>query len=363
MSHTRTLTLGVFIIMALAFVPAPASAASSRISCELTVTTSYGEETFKGKEEVLVQEGDDVTIAWEGKNATKVIDADKEELDLEDSMTVTPKEDETYSFRFTDKSRKADCAVSLVVVDASFEDDTMQTDNAKPTISGEASNTKSVRLEITDEKGKISFKSKTIRTKRGEWDVRVTKALKDGSYDVTLFGEKGAEIDAIATATLVVGEGSSAESTSTSKKGGTLSVSALPLLAGGNAGIGASVPVAYIKVENAGKEAAHIDGFTLKQNGSASTNAVYSFSTNDDKSGSRFTTSGTGLFKNGSTFVGLPAIVAPGQIRIYTIKANLVSNSNIFAGQTLMLDVASITSGAKVTSSFPLPGVTWNITN
>jgi len=361
MSHTSITTLSVIAVMALSFIPFSASAASSKLTCELSVTTSYGEAEFSGKEEVLVQKDDEVTIAWTSKNATKVVDQDKEELDLNDSITVTPDEDETYSFRFTDKSKKADCAVSLIVVDASIDEDTLETDSAKPTISCEASGTKSVRLEIKDEDGKVVFKSKTIRTKRGEWDARVTKTLKDGSYDVTLFGDKSAEINAIATGTLIVGEGDSSSSSS-SKKGGTLSVSSLPLLSGGNAANGASVPVAYIKVSNPSNEVAFIDGFTLKQNGSANTNAVFSVSTNDDKSGSRFTTSGAGLFKNGSVYVPLPATVAPGQVRIFTIKANLASNSSMYAGQTLMLDVASITSGAKVTSAFPIQGTTWTLT-
>lgn len=363
MTHPSLTTLSVFALMAFAFIPFSASAASSKLSCELTVTTAYDEATFNGKEEVLVQKGDEVTIAWEGKNATKVVDSEKEEVDLEDSVTVTADEDETFSYRFTNKSKKVDCAVSLVVVDASIDEDTLTTDNAKPTISGEATGTKSVRLVITDVKGKTAFKSKVTRTKRGEWDIRVTKSLKDGTYDVTLFGAKGAEIDAIATGTLVVGDGSTSASNSSTKKGGSLSISSIPLLSGGNAAPGASVPVAYIKVANPGKDAASIDGFTLKQNGSASTDTVVSFATNDDKSGSRFTTSGAGLFKNGSTFVGLPATIPPGQFRIFTIKANLSSTSGMAAGQTLVLDVASVTTGATLGGSFPIRGVTWTLTN
>ena len=363
MTHTPLKTLSIFAIMAFAFIPFNASAASSKVSCELTVKTSFDEVSFDGSEEVLVQKGDDVTISWEGKNAKKVVDSDKDEVDLEDSITLTPDEDETYSYTFTDKSKKATCSVDLVVIDASIDEDTLETDSAKPTISGEAMGAKSVRLEILDENGKTAFKSKTIRTKRGDWSARVTKTLKDGSYDVTLFGDKGAEISAIATGTLVVGEGSSSTANSSSKKGGQLSVSALPLLSGGNAATGASVPVAYIKVSNPSKETAYIDGFTLKQNGSASTDSVVSFFTNDDKSGSRYTTSGNGLFKNGSAFVGLPAEVASGQVRIFTIKASLSSMSNLYAGKTLMLDVASVTSGAKLSGSFPIQGTTWTLTN
>ena len=363
MTYTPLKTLSIFAVMALAFIPFSASAASSKVSCELTVTTSFDEASFDGTEEVLVQKGDEVTIAWKGMRATKAIDQDNDEVDLEDSITVTPDEDETYSFRFTSNSRKADCAVELVVIDASIDEDTLQTNDAKPTISGEAIGAKSVRLLITDENGKKAFKSKTIRTKRGEWNARVTKSLKDGSYDVTLFGNGNAEINSIATGTLIVGEGSTSASNSSTKKGGTLSISSIPLLSGGSAAAGASVPVAYIKVANPGKDAASIDGFTLKQNGSASTDSIVSFLTNDDKSGSRYTTSGTGLFKNGSTFVGLPATIPPGQFRIFTIKANLNTSSGMSAGQTLMLDVTSVTSGAALGGSFPIRGTTWTLTN
>ncbi len=349
--------------MALAFIPFTASAASSRVSCELTVTTSFDDASFKKKGKILVQKGDEVTIAWEGKNATKVIDRDKDEVHLKDSITVTPDKDETYSFQFTDNRRKTDCSVELVVVDALIDEDTLQTGKAKPTISGEAIGAKSVYLLITDENRKTAFKSRNIRTKDGDWMTHVTKSLKDGSYDVTLFGDKRANINIIATSTLVIGDGSTSASNSSTKKGGMLAISPIALLSGGNAVPGASVPVVYIKVANPGKDAASIDGFTLKQNGSASTNAILSFSTNDDKSGSRFTTSGAGLFKNGHTFVGLPATIPPGQFRIFTIKANLNSTSGISAGQTLMLDVASVTSGAALGGSFPIKGVTWTLTN
>lgn len=363
MSHTRTLALGIIAIATLVFIPSPTLAASSKVSCELTVTTPHDEVSFDRDEEVLVQKGDEVTIAWESKNATDAIDGDKDEVDLEDSITIEADEDITYEYRFTNKSRKADCAVSLKVVDVSFDGDTLATDNNKPTISGEAEGTKTVRLEITDEKGKRVFKSKNERVKGGEWDVRVSKSLKDGTYEVALFGQKGAEIDLVATNTLVIGEGSSSAGTASTKMGGTLVVSSLPLLSGGNAAPGASVPVAYIKVENTGSSASSIEGFTLKQNGTASTNAIVNVQTNDDKGGSRYTTTGIGLFKNDSVFVPLPNVIAPGQIRIYTIKVGLSSASNAYAGSTLMFDVTGVTTGAKVPSSFPIQGTTWVLTN
>ncbi|MDP2815136.1 MAG: hypothetical protein Q8O19_00475, partial [Rectinemataceae bacterium] len=310
MSHTRTLTLGVLAIAALAFVPSTTFAASSRVSCELTVTTPYDEVSFDKSEEVLVQKGDEVTIAWEGKNATDAVDGDKNEIDVEDSITVSPQKDVTYEYRFTNNSRKADCAVSLKVVDVSFDEDSLTTDSSKPTISGEANGTKTVRLEIMNDDGKRVFKSKNERVRGGEWNVRVKKSLKDGTYDVLLFGERGAELDLVGRSTLVIGEGgSSSAGTASTKMGGTLSLSSIPLLLGGNAAPGTAVPVAYIKVENMGSSASSIEGFTLKQNGSASTNAVVNVQTNDDKGGSRYTTSGIGLFKGDSVYVPLPNVI------------------------------------------------------
>ena len=364
MSHTRTLALGIFAIAALALMPSVTLAASSKVSCELTVTTPYDEASFDRDEEVLVQKGDEVTIAWEGKNATDAEDGDEDEIDVEDSITVTAREDATYEYRFTNKSRKADCAVSLKVVDVSIDEDSLATDDNKPTISGEAEGTKTVRLEIMNDDGKRVFKSKNERVRGDEWNVRVKKSLKDGAYDMRLFGERGTELDLIATSTLVIGEGSSSADTPSSvKAGGTLSLSMIPFLMGGNASPGATVPVAYIKVENTGSSAATIEGFTLKQNGSASTDAVVNVQTNDDKGGSRYTTSGVGLFKNGSVYVPLPSVVAPGQIRIYTIKAGLSASSGAYAGQSLMLDVTGVTTGAKVPSAFPIRGTTFVLTN
>lgn len=363
MSHTRTLTLGLLAIAALAFAPSTTLAASSRVSCELTVTTSYDEVSFDRDEEVLVQKGDEVTIAWEGDNATEAFDGDNDEIDVEDSITVSPDEDTTYEYHFTNNSREADCAVSLKVVDVSIDKDTLTTDNHKPTISGEAEGTKTVRLEIMNEDGKRVFKSRNERVRQGEWDARVKKSLKDGTYDVMLFGERGTELDLIGRTTLVIGEGgSSSAGTASTKMGGTLSMSALPLLMGGNAAPGAAVPVAYIKVENTGSSASSIEGFTLKQNGTASTNAVVNVQTNDDKGGARYTTFGAGLFKDTSVYVPLPSVIAPGQIRIYTIKAGLSTGSGAYAGQTLMFDVTGVTTGAKVPSAFPIKGTTWTLT-
>jgi len=142
--------------------------------------------------------------------------------------------------------------------------------------------------------------------------------------------------------------------------GGTLSVSQLPLLAGGSAAPGASVPVAYIKVSNPGTAATSLAGFSLKQSGSAPTDVITSFATNDDKGGSRATAKAE--FEGKEAFVPLQATVAPGQTRIFTIKAQLASGSGASAGKQLMLDVASVDTGASARGAFPIRGTTWTLT-
>lgn len=362
MSSTYTFALGILALATLALTPSITLAASSRVSCELTVTTPYDEVSFDRDEEVLVQKGDEVTIAWESENATEAEDGDRDEIDLEDSMTISPSEDRTYEFRFSGRGRAATCVVELTVVDASFDNETLQSDSSKPTLSGEVEGTRTVRLEIVDEDNRRVFKSRNTRVRRDAWDVRVTRSLDDGVYTAMLFGDRRAELGLIATSTLVIGESNSSAGTASTKMGGTLSVSDIPLLMGGSARPGNSVPVAYIKVENTGSSASSIEGFTLKQNGTASTDAVVNVSTNDDKGGSRYTTTGAGLFKGDSVYVPLPNVIAPGQIRIYTIKVGLSASSGMYAGQSLMFDVTGVTTGAKTPNVFPLRGTTWMLT-
>lgn len=144
-----------------------------------------------------------------------------------------------------------------------------------------------------------------------------------------------------------------------------LSVSMLPLLAGGQTGAGASVPVAYIKVTNRGTGTASIKGFSLNERGTASAETdVIGFTTSDDKGGSRTTIGGiegTKAAAGERAFVPLAADLAPGQIRIFTIKA-LLSATHHEAGKTLVFDVASVDTSANVSAAFPLSGVTWFLT-
>ena len=234
---------------------------------------------------------------------------------------------------------------SAMAATASFDTATLSTEKAKPTLSGEAEDTRTVRIEIRDEDDKRFWKSGTIRVRNDEWKTRVRKSLTDGEYEVTILDAKKKEL---ATSTLTVGE---------KKQGGTLTTSMLPLLVGGTARGNGSVPVAYVRIGNPGKTATAIDGLTLTQRGTADVTSVASFALSDDKGGSRATV--TASFKNGSAYIPLAATIAPGQTRIFTVKANLAGT--VPAGKTLLFDVASVDTGAKLSGKFPLRGVTWTL--
>ncbi len=250
-------------------------------------------------------------------------------------------------------------SVSAATPEASFNEETLTSESAKPKLSGEAEDVRSVRLLIENEDGKRVFRSREVRiNKKDEWKVRVTKKLKDGEYTVSLLGPKSTDYKVLATDTLVIGDEDEDEKDSGKKKG-SVYMSSLPLLAGGSGSAGASVPVAYVKVGNPSKDAVTLQGFTLKQNGSADVSAVTSFTTSDDKGNARGTVKSA--FKNGTSFIALDATLAPGEVRIYTIKANLAANLSGAAGKTLMLDVADAKTSGSITSKFPIRGTTWTL--
>lgn len=153
--------------------------------------------------------------------------------------------------------------------------------------------------------------------------------------------------------------------TSTSSTATTLKVKLVPLLSGGVARAGASVPVSYLQITNTGQGSATLTGFTIKQNGSApAESTIIGLTTVDDKGdlrGSIGGTEGTALFTNASALAPVNITLAPGQMRLFTIKAKLSININAYIGQQLMIDVTSIDTNAKVEGNFPIRGTTWTI--
>lgn len=357
----RIPAFAAFFILALMFSPLNvAEAASTKGSCLLTIETPRGEVDIKKKGEVLVLPKERVTISWEGRNVKKAKDTEGDSVALSGSKVVSVSETETFTYHFLNGKKKIPCSVTLRVVDGSIDADSLSTNQAKPSLSGEASGTKTVRVSIENSSGKRVFLSKDIKIKKGAWKTKVTKSLPTGTYLVTLTGVKTLEINTIATGTLTVREKGTSASTHSD---GSLSVSMVPFLTGGNAAPGSSVPVAYVKLVNTGKTPTSIKGFTLIQQGSASTDAVVGFAVNDDKGGSRAILGGNGnQFKKMQAYVPLAADFAPGQLRIFTIKAMLGTQSGSYAGTQLKLAVGSVDTDASLPSVFPIPGTTWTLT-
>lgn len=343
----------------MSFIPLSAEAATSKPSCALTVAAGEAEIKISKEGDIIIHEDEEFQIEWNSKNA-KDAELNDEEIDLSDSDTFSPtKKSTTYEFVFKNGSRKATCEVTAHIAAGSIDDVTTGT---KPMLSGEATGVKKVNVLIYKEGGKKPvFEKKNISVKRGEWKTKVTKTLAKGPYEVRLTGEKNYDLDWIASAMLTVGsknELSEAVDNKEASSKGTLSVTTLPLLAGGSTRAGTNVPVAYLQLRNTGSEAVHVTGFNVKQNGTASTNVITALSTVDDKGLSRGV-SATNPFKNGIAFAPTDSIIEPGALKLFTIKAQL--GLNVTAGTNLMLDVVSVGSNGSEKGVFPLRGTTWAI--
>lgn len=144
----------------------------------------------------------------------------------------------------------------------------------------------------------------------------------------------------------------------------TLVVGRIPLLVGGAVHADETVSVSFLQITNVGEAGALLKGFWMKQNGSAPGESVIGLSTVDDKGGSRGLNGGvegTVLFQNGLAFAPTNAYFAPGQMRLFTIKAIMAPSLSSYIGMELMIDVASIESAATVQGQFPIRGTTWTI--
>lgn len=254
-------------------------------------------------------------------------------------------------------------AAAATVPSATIDPVSLATEKTKPSLGGGAQNLKSVRYEIADASGKRLYRSKELRVRDERWKGTSSKKLKAGSYAVVVYDAKDKTKKTLAKGTLVIGGGTIPVSKAP-KSDGIISVSALPLLAGGVANQGTSVPVAYLKVQNATGSAVNLEGFTLKQNGSAAGTSVIGFSTSDDKGGSRATVGGiegVSAFKAGSAYVPLAATILPNQVRIFTIKAQLSRNAGADLGKQLYIDVIGVTANGTVRAGYPIHGATWVI--
>ena len=254
----------------------------------------------------------------------------------------------------TIKSEKPTCAVTIEDVTCRVAAYIKKSETAKIALSVSNSDVRKVKVIIKKEGESKVLYQKSIKVKKGKWKTTLTKKLEKGTYDIEIGGESGK---------LVIGSPAQAKNLSASP----FSVSPIPLLTGGTTRAGASVPVSYLKVINTGKEEATLKGFWITQNGSAPTQTVVGLSTVDDKGGSRAEkkgVEGTTLFnKNGEALAPTDAVFAPGQMKLFTIKAILASNISTSIGTQLMIDVVGLEGATALSGQFPVRGTTWTLGN
>lgn len=257
-------------------------------------------------------------------------------------------------------------SASATTVEGSIEVDSLSGASSKPTISGTASGTKTVRVTIRKAGSKkVLFKSKAIKVKNGMWEVKVSKKLAKGTYDVGVVGAPVTTIPTVTSGTLTVGKGAKVTTTTTTTAAQTtLVVAPVPLLAGGIVQAGMSVPVSYLQINNIGTTTAHLRGFWVRQDGSANVASVIGLTTVDDQGGSRGSAGGIeGFtpFAGGMAFAPTDALFASGQMRLFTIKAVMSANVFPYYGGQLKINVVLLDSDAKIQGAFPIVGTIWTI--
>jgi len=253
------------------------------------------------------------------------------------------------------------------VVSASVDSSSLTSTSSKPIISGMATSTEKIKITIQKEGSKkILYTKSTVKVKDGVWKIPVSKKLYDGTYEVKIYNPKSTS-RTLATSTLIVNTKKTSKSTTVPKGATTFVVQSVPLLFGGTIHAGTSVPVSYLQVINIGKEPTTLKGFGVKQNGSASAQAIIGLTVVDDKGGSRGSiggVEGSTPFVNGVAFAPVPDVVfAPGQMKLFTIKAVLTKNVSAYLGKQLMIDVTSVDTNASIQAKLPIRGTTWTIAN
>lgn len=356
--HIKTFGILSFFCLSL-LLPSFSLAATSKLSCTLTATTPNGEVELDSNDVVMLTKGEDIEIAWESKNAKKayVGTGTKNPIELEGSATSSPSKTRTDTYRFENGNKKVYCKVKIEVVEGNFEDASMVTKITKPTLQGEAMGTKNVQVLIFKEDGKKPyFSSKQIRVKDGEWSTKISKNLSKGEYMVVLKGEKNTLLNTIATTTLTIGTKSMPKKTTSDT---TFVVASVPLLSGGTIQAGATKPISYLQVLNIGKTVGKIEGFKIKQNGTAPTSAITSMTVSNEQG--VLATINAPVFKDGVVTLPTAIPLLPQQMQLITIKVTLAPTAITSLGKQFKLDVSGVTTNGKMQSVFPIRGVIWTV--
>lgn len=345
MRNTITYITSALLMFAL---PLGASAASSRPTCSLTISTEQGRHTVTKSEDISVVAGEAVTLSWKSKNAKDAEDSNGKTISTSGTLSTTVSQETTYEYTFSNGNRKTTCEVTLTPVEISI--DPVSGNSSRPTFSGTAEGMKSIVLTVRKEGTSRKLFEKSVRVRDGEWSIRSTKSLSSGAYEVSLRESKRSKSTLLAE-TVAVGEASVGTA--------QVSIATIPLLTGGSTRDGATVPVSYLQVRNTGRSHATLSSFTVQQRGSASTNAIASL-TVVDSLGTTVGTSSAYPFKNGAASIPIASTLQPGEMRLYTIKAT-VGNTRTELYKNLMLDVSGATLNGTPSAQFPLRGTTWTL--
>ena len=258
------------------------------------------------------------------------------------------------------------CAPTVAFADVlvgSVDASALVTESSKPTLSGMVFGATEVRVRVyKKDSTKVLYKSSVLRIEDNKWQTRVSKKLADGLYNVEV---SSLTSQIIVSEVLTVGRTISIP-TASSTGFGSLIVASIPLLGGGVASVGTSIPISYLQMTNVGKNVLSVQGFSVRQNGSAPAQSIIGLTVVDDQGVVRGTAGGfegTMLFVGQDAFVPTDVVFAPGQMRLFTIKAILGRTSAAHIGKQLMVDVVSAHTNGTPKGPFPIRGTTWTIGN
>jgi hypothetical protein len=246
--------------------------------------------------------------------------------------------------------------LATAIAVGSIDVSTLRSTDEQPTLSGIAFGVQTLELSIRDAQSqRVVYSSEEIEVVNDRWEATVEEELSDGIYTVELQVIDGHDFVVKPTGTLTV---------STRAANTMLAVSSINLLGGGIATAGASTPVSYLQVTNTGSSPAILQGFWVRQNGSAPTGAVIGLMTIDDRgalTGFSLGDTNAALFEGNLGFAPAAATLEPGERRLFTVRALLTPNTASYRGTQLMLDIASVETTGSARGSFPIRGTTWTI--
>lgn len=357
LSKGFAVTLALCIFSTFALFAQPASAATVKPTCSLSITHDGNTTQTKSQEEITVLKNTLVTINWSSKNATKAIDGDKNTVATSGTATVTPSVKTDYEYTFSQGSKKVTCSVEVNIISGTITTKTVVKNGEKINLTGKVVGVKKVVVVVfADGTTTPAYTTKSLSVKNKKYSFKMPKALADGNYRIVL-QTTGATPVVLATSTIAVGKVAPIAQTA-------LVVKTIPLLSGGMAKVGSGVAVAYVQVINVGNKPANLTGFTFAQNGTAPVSAISGLSITDEAGLAR---GSIGNMISGSPFtsssITIPVVttLAAKESRLFTVRAVVGPTATMNIGQTMVFTLQGVTGDAKVQSALPLAGVTWTI--